>query len=344
MVDQPRRPFNTAALTGAGCAHTIPSMLRPRRSGIGAIAALLALAAGLPSVPAPRAETAPDRARVVIRTLVIDGMGTRTVDTDTARIPFGSRGLLIKQVPYAGRPLSFRLSVAPGPPQAAGIPLALAAEIWSGTIESPPPAEAITRRDEMTVLAPESSYLLEVDHDPVPDRRVVLSITARPMAPGEEMPIPPVTEATPVQVLIEVTREVHEGDRILYETPDVHLLDTLVGRPVTYSSGVKVRPAGARGSGRHVTLGVSVTVTAQQAAGGLITVTAEVSGADYTDGSRDRIEPFVLQEVHTVASGASFEMAAAVPPGAPSPSDESAADAPPGQKVVWRVRITPMLV
>jgi len=37
----------------------------------------------------PPGQQAPSRALITVRTLVIDGMGTRTVDTDTARVPFG---------------------------------------------------------------------------------------------------------------------------------------------------------------------------------------------------------------------------------------------------------------
>src|SRR5262249_14225535 len=104
----------------------------------------------------------PTRALVTVRTLVIDGMGTRTVDTNTARVPFGSRGLLVKKVPYAGPPLSFRLTVLAQPPQETGIPLTLTADVWSGDTTGLPSPDQVSHREEANVVAAEASYLLEI--------------------------------------------------------------------------------------------------------------------------------------------------------------------------------------
>ena len=166
---------------------------------------VVATAAGL--MQSESGAQAPARALVVVRTLVIDGMGTRTVDTDSARVPFGSKGVLIKRVPYAGPPLSFRLAVLAGTPQDAGIPVTLSADVWSGDTSSLPRSEEISHREEATVIAPETSYLFEIDHDPKTDRRIVLSLTARPITEDELVPIRPVAESSPIQFLMEVTRQ-----------------------------------------------------------------------------------------------------------------------------------------
>jgi len=290
------------------------------------------------------AEPAYTRALIVVRTLVIDGMGTRTVDTDTARVPFGSRGLLIRQVPYAGPPLSFRLSILAGPPQEAGIPVTVAAEIWNGGVDNAPAPGVVARREEATVVSPDSSYLFEIDHDETNERRVVLSISARPITEEQSMMPPmPLSSARPVHFLIAVIRQV--GDTV--DPVDSHILTTLVGQAVTYSSGITVRSApGAGGTGSETTsktVGLTVTLTADQVLDSLITVKVRLSGADYVDAGRTMLEPIEMTTMTTVTSGSLFEITAKVPA---APGDSLPAEPPPGveiRPVTYTVQVTPRL-
>ena len=275
---------------------------------------------------------APTRALVVVKTLVIDGMGTRTVDTNSARVPFGSKGLLVKKVPYAGPALSFRLQVLAGAPQDTGIPLTLSADVWSGDTTTLPRAEDVSRREEATVLAPESSYIFEIDHDPKTDRRIVLSVSARPIEEGEMIPSLAADQDSPIQFLMEVTRE--SGG--VAGPPEVHLLSSMVGRAVTYSSGIKV-PAPPGEPPRII--GLSVTMTAEQVQGSLVTVKVELSGSEFIDEGRTRTEPISRTEVHTITSGSRFEVQVTVPepdPGHPDPPQGA-------RPVLYRVGVTPTL-
>jgi hypothetical protein len=295
---------------------------------------VVAAAAGL--LQSGSAAQAPARALVAVRTLVIDGMGTRTVDTDTARVPFGSKGVLIKRVPYAGPPLSFRLSVLAGSPQDTGIPITLSADVWSGDTSTLPRPEEISHREEATVIAPESSYLFEIDHDAKTDRRIVLSVSARPISEDELVPIRPVAEGSPIQFLMEVTRQ--SGGEA--EAPDVHLLNTMVGQAVTYSSGIKM-PDPRGGSSKII--GLTVIMTAEQVQGSLVTVKVELSGFEFVDALHSKIEPISHTEVQTVTAGERFETRVTVP--SPDPAADAAHTAPdPGVRpVTYTVGVTPML-
>ena len=286
-------------------------------------------------------------AEIMVRTLVIDPLGTRTVDTDSARVPVGSRGLLVKQVPYAGPPLSFRLSVLASEPQSAGIPLVVSSETWSGEVSSPPPADRMSRREEATVLGPESSYLLELDHDPRTDRRLVLSITARE---GDGRSVaPPSVYPTPraVDFLLEVVRE--KGG--VADPPDSHTLTSMVGRPVTYSSGIKYSGArkepaasapepGAADRTEPQVVGLAITLVAESAQASLVTVRMEITGAELVDERGGRLEPFSHRAVHTVDSGTRYETTLTVPQGAPAGAER------PDQALVpvkYWVAVTPTL-
>ena len=289
---------------------------------------LLTLAAIAPAGSAD----APTRALVTVRTLVIDGMGTRTVDTNTARVPFGSRGLLVKKVPYAGPPLSFRLTVLAQPPQETGIPLTLTADVWSGDTTGLPSPDQISHREEATVVAAEASYLFEIDHDAKTDRRIVLSVSARPIREADMLPAPAGDDEGQVQFLIDINRE--SGGTSA--PPEAHLLNSMIGRPVTYLSGIKV-PAPPGGKPRFI--GLSVTMTVEQAQGDLLSVKVELTGSDYVDEARTRLEPIDHTEVQTVATGTRFEVSVTVP--APDPTHPAPAA---GIKpVVYRVGVIPTL-
>lgn len=296
---------------------------------------LMALLA-LPPAHAPAGTGEAPRALVVIRTLVMDSLGTRAVDTDTARIPFGSKGLLIKRVPYAGPPVSFRLAALVGSPQDSGLPLTLTSEVWSGEASSMPPDDRVARREEATVLTAEGSYLFEIDHDSEAGRRIVLSISARPLRPGEEAVA---TEglfpsATPVRFLLEIERESGgHGD-----PPDVRTMSSMVGQPITYSSGVQL----PRGPGSEAPagsfLGMAISLRAEQVQGNLVSVGVRMSGAEYVDAARKRLEPFSQEAVRTVASGTPFELVVEIPAGG-----TASAAVPPIVPVRYVVRVTPSL-
>jgi hypothetical protein len=301
------------------------------------MAAVLLSPAGARLVPA--APPPASRVLVVARTLVMDALGTRTVDTDRARIPPGSRGLLIKKVPYAGPPLSFRLSVLAGEPQEAGIPLTLATEVWSGEPAGPGSGEQAARREEATVLSAEGSYLLELDHDPRSGRRIVLSLTARLEGPqDEEIPFPLTPAGPAVRFLLEVIRE--EAGRA--DPPDQRVLSSFAGQAITYSSEVRLpsRPGAPAGTAER-TAGLSVILEAEQVQGELVSVRVDLSGAEFTDTGRTRLEPFHQEAIHTVPSGTSFDVSVSIPsapPGASAPA--GVADSLP---VRYLVRVTPFL-
>ena len=311
---------------------------RPRLSpGRSAILPIL-MAMGFAFAWSPATSQDLTRASIEVRTLVIDALGTRTVDSHTARVPFGQKGLLVGQVPYAGPPVSFRLAVTPGDPQSSGIPLTFTSEVWAGEASPIPPASEIYLREEATVLAPESSYLLELTHDPRTDRRLLLSIRARPITEAEELPPVPVpTESRRVLFMVELLRK--QGD--LFDPLDTHVLSTFVGHPVSYRSGIEVpSPSSPEGGpaphpGSGLVVGVAVVLTPERAVGGLITVKLELTGADFIDSDRSRIEPFEHTEVRTVRSGSRFEAVITIP-------RETPADSPGIIPVTYRVSVTPM--
>jgi hypothetical protein len=237
---------------------------------------------------------------------VIDPMGTRTVSTDRARVPFGTRGLLVRAVPYAGPALAFRLAARPAPPTPEGIPLELEADVWSGAAEKPPPPESVAHRSEATTLAAEGS--LELEHDERARRRVVLSITARPI--GEEDEIPPDPEpaaARGVEIYLQIIRQA--GPKA--EEPITHNLTTIMGRSVSYS--LTVRNVGATAGVSGQTVGGTIVVTPESWQGDLVTIKTELTGAEYLDEARSRIEPFKLSEVRTVRSGRPIDLSLMVP-------------------------------
>ncbi|HEY3175454.1 MAG TPA: hypothetical protein VGK94_06795 [Candidatus Polarisedimenticolia bacterium] len=295
--------------------------------GLAPLFLLLAASTGPVAAQAPSPAS---RALVTVRTLVIDSLGTRTVDTNLARVPFGGTGLLIRRVPYAGPPLSFRLAVTAGPPQEAGIALTIAADTWSGGGSTPPPGAQVSHREEATVVSSEGSYLFEIDHDEGADRRVVLSLSVR-AASDEEMSIPPPAPISgTVRFQIEVTRECGGQS----DPPDEQVLSTMVGLPVSYTSGMKV-PAAVRGGERRF-VGLSVTLTPERAQGDLITVRVELSGADFVDEARTRLEPIGLTESRTVSSGTRFELTVGLPSGSAAPGAEV-------RPVSYRVVVVPTL-
>jgi len=299
------------------------------------ILATLQVAATTPRADAPATGVPQDvRALVHVRTLVIDSLGTRTVDADSARVPLGGKGLLLKRVPYAGPPLSYRLLVHAGIPVGGGLPVTLSAEIWSGDISDVPSRDEISRREEATVLSSESSFLLEIDHDARTDRRVLLSMTARALDASEPVDVPATAPiGRPLQFLIELTRE-SEGVAGL---PDRHMLQTVVGRPATYSSGIT--PLGAEPGSASRFIGVSLTLTGERASGDLVTVKVEMSGAEFIDKSRSRIAPIHLVELRTTESGSTFELGVKVPQD-PAPQADPVPDPAP---VAYRLLVTPTL-
>ncbi len=313
--------------------NTLPRR-RPGRSAI----RLTLLLLGFACLSSPTAGRTPTRASIEVRTLVIDALGTRTVDTHAARVPLGHKGLLTGQVPYAGPPLSYRLAVTPGDPQPSGLPLTFTTEVWSGPASPIPPSERVSLREETTVLGPESSYLLELAHDRRTDRRLLLSIKARPITEAEELPpIPAPAESGRIVFMIEILRKA--GD--LVDPLDTHILSTFVGHPVSYRSGIEVPRSRATGgsvsdSGPGRVVGVSVVLTPERALGGLITVKLELTGADFIDRRRSLIEPFEHTEVRTVSSGSPFAVEITLPREAPVESPELT-------PVVYRVSITPWL-
>ncbi|MCI0545607.1 MAG: hypothetical protein L0Z49_14385 [Actinobacteria bacterium] len=260
----------------------------------------------------------PSRALVTVRTLVIDSLGTRTVDTHTARVPFGHTALLSSRVPYTGPPLSFRLEVGVSAPQPSGIPIRIVSRAWPGEPDDPGAAGAPGREEE-TILPRESSYLLELHYDPAADRRILLSVKARPVVENEAVPAPPPAHvADRVRFFLEITRR--QGD--LSEPVDFHQLESIVGRPVRYESGVRLA-TGLDGEGGEF-LGTRVTLTPESSHGTLVTVKLELSGADAIDPLGIRVEPFRHTEVRTVTSGSRFDVDVTVPQDHPPGADDPA--------------------
>lgn len=303
----------------------------PSRAVPALLTLLMAMAEGraqAPDASPPPAD--PDdagQARLIVRTLVIDAIGTRTVDTDTARVPWGKTGLLLKQIPRVGPPLALRLSVAVQPPQETGIPVTLSTETWDGSIDSPPPASGISRREEATILSAESSYLLELEHDPVADRRIVLSLRAAVAAEGDHeiVPLSDLSEAGALRFALSITRE-SAGETSPVDNPS---LLAMLGRPATYGSMVR------RGS---AAVGLTLTLTADRIQGDLVTIRAELSGAEYVDEAQTDLRPFSHQEFHTVTFGSPFGLVVTVPAELPGPASASGAKIRP---VTWRVVVTP---
>jgi len=290
---------------------------------------LLLLDVAVP-VPLPAQTAPPARALVTVGTLVIDALGTRTVDTDVALVPFGGTGLLIKRVPYAGPAVSFRLAVTAGHPQETGIPLTIAADVWSGEKSPAPPPSQVSHREEAVVISAEGSHLFEIDHDEGADRRIVLSLSARAATDLETSMPPAARPAGAVRFYIEVIRE--SGGQAA--PPETQVLNTLVGLPVSYSSGVKVPGVSPRSARRFA--GLSVSLTPERAQGDLITVKVELSGADFVDEARSRLEPISRVEFRTVSSGTRFEVMVELPSG----SDP----ATPGiRPVSYRIGVVPTL-
>ncbi len=300
--------------------------------------ALLA-AIGLAAAGAVAREAVPAAAPdtiVTVRTLVIDALGTRAVDADVARIPWGGTGLLMKTVPYAGPPLSFRLAVrveALGEP---GVLMTLSADVWPGGLDGGPSSPHGSHRQETTELGPDGSYLLELDHDPAAERRIVLSLVARP-AVGLDLGGPaPESALTPVEVVLEVQRE--QGGRPA--PAERHLLKTLLGRPVSVSSSVAALHPGevlaGRGRSPGAGTGLVIEVTPERAHAGLVTVRVRVDGEELLDGPDSRIEPISHSEVHTVHAGTTFFMSVSVPAG--TGGGEHATG-----MVTYRVAVTPRL-
>ncbi|MGH9869166.1 MAG: hypothetical protein ACREAA_13505 [Candidatus Polarisedimenticolia bacterium] len=284
-------------------------------------AACLAVASDTLS-DATASDTSPPRAQVEVRALVIDPLGTRSVDTARARVPVGATGLLVRRVPYAGPPLSFRLRVKVGIPGTEGMPITMVSETWSGDTAGEPAEEAISRREETATLGPDSSYLMEIAHDPAADRRIVLSISARPASDAEDVPaVVPAPSGRAVSFLLEVIRE-QDGK---VDPPDVQTLTSLVGLTVTYSSGVRLLAPGGDTQGEGF-VGLSVVLKAEQVQDRLVSVGVTLSGAEFADAERRRLQPFEHLAVRTVPSGAAFDVSVEIPPG-----------------VRYQVRVTPSL-
>ena len=268
-------------------------------------------------------------ARVTVKTMVIDALGTRTVDRDNALVPFGGRGLLVKQVPYGGPPLSYRLAVHIGPADASGeIPVTLVADVWNGSVEEAPEAADRSQRQESGRVGEGSSRLMELAYHEETDRRILVSVSAVPDDGDEAVDIASLLgpqAAVPVDFYIVVSRQ--QGG--VPEPPESYILTAIVGHPVTYSSEVRA----ASGSG--ATTGVSVTLTAEMARHGLVTVRVRLTGADYIDVERQRTLPINHSSVHTVKSGLPLSVDLRLPP--------EKTDDPAIVPVVYTVTVTPFV-
>jgi len=298
----------------------------------GIVPALLVMAALSP--PAPLPETAaPDGAvaHLVVRTLVMDALGTRTVDVAQARVPWNNTGLLMRQVPYGGPPLSFRLLVRPESPGSEGIRLSMTAQVWGGALEDDP-GDDVVRREETALIDLESSFLLELAHERSSrddgaagsERRVVLSITV------SDRPDPALWAPAPlreIHFLFQMIRQ--SGSEV--DPPETHLLSSLLGRPVSYSS----RAIALSGTGEPQ--GLTFTLSAEESQGSLVTVRLRVTGFDYADADRSRLVPVNHESLHTVRSGSSFLVE--VPVGEALPEGE------PGGRpaAAWVLNVTPRL-
>ena len=309
--------------------------------------------AGAPQASTGVADPAGDSAWILVRTLVVDALGTRTVDTWTARVRFGQSGLLMSQIPYGGPPVSFQLVVRADAPTSDGIPLHLRSEVWRGSSDARPAEADITRREETALIAPGTSYLMELSHErhgpdggPGSERRIVLSVTVSLEG------APPVEAAAPtraVHFLLQIIRR--SGTEV--DLPDTHALSSLVGRPVTYSSSVRsARPAppaesadddGTGGTGPREpadgnagSVGVSVTVIAERVADELVTVRLRVSGADI-DPVSGLAAPIHHESVHTVRDGTPILVEATPEAGTPPGSGGAPA------ALVYAISVTPSL-
>ena len=272
--------------------------------GLAAIASgliVLAVALAVPQAAGP-ASASPTRALVTVKTLIVDALGTRTVDTHTARVPFGHTALLTSDVPYAGPPFSFRLDLGVSSPQPSGIPVRMVSRTWNGGPDDHG-SRSVPARDETTVLSLESSYLLELHYDPASDRRILLSVRAEPIGEDEALPVPPQAHvAGRVRFILEIARQ--RGD--LADPVDIHRLDSIVGRPVRYESGIRLPDEPG------TILGAQVILTPEKSQGDLVTVKLELSGAEAL-GPDEKAEPFRHTEIRTVSSGARFEVEVTVP-------------------------------
>jgi hypothetical protein len=85
--------------------------------------------------------------------------------------------------------------------------------------------------------------------------------------------------------------------------------------------------------------GLSVTLEAEQVRGNLVSVRLVLSGAEFTDLLRTRLEPFRHEAIHTVPSGTAFDVALSIPSEPPA----AAAGAPAMGTVRYVVRVTPLL-
>ena len=299
------------------------------RRGVPPALILIAVLAAPPALPEEQAP-APAVACLQVRTLVMDALGTRTVDVATARVPFNSTGLLMRQVPYGGPPLSFRLLVRPATPREDGIRLTMTTEVWSGGLEDGPADGGMERREEIGVIAPESSYLLELAHEratatggAASERRVVLSITV------SDREDPSQTDRGPLREVHFVFQMIRQNGPTV-ENPDTQSLSSLVGQAVSYSSR-----SVALGAASERAPGLTFTLAAEGTQGDLVTVRLRISGFDYADVERSRLAPVTYETLHTVRSGSSFLVEVPV-------VEE---DGPPEGKpaVTWVVNVTPRL-
>jgi hypothetical protein len=111
-----------------------------------------------------------------------------------------------------------------------------------------------------------------------------------------------------------------------------------VGRPVTYSSGVRLPAAPGEVGQDARTVGLTVTLAAEQVQGSLVSVRLELSGAEFVDPERRRLEPFRREAIRTVPSGTPFDVSVEVP------DAESGAGRDSGVVPVrYLVRVTPLL-
>ena len=292
---------------------------------------------------APRAESVAQEALEVasprsaiahlqVRTLVMDALGTRTVDVAVARVPYNSTGLLMRQVPYGGPPLSFRLLVRPETPSEEGIRLVMNTEVWSGGLDEGL-SDSLERREETAVIALDSSYFLELAHERTTrsgsagsERRVVLSITLS----DEDDPSGAYPGTLPLRAVHFVFQMIRQNGPEV-DPPETHVLSSLVGRPVSYSSSVISLAAGADGAP-----GLTFTLAAEGTQGDLVTVRLRVSGFDYADENRTHLVAVAYESLHTVRSGSSFLVEIPV-----NPPDSAAAEGKP--PVAWVLSVTPRL-
>ncbi|MFQ5702154.1 MAG: hypothetical protein ACE5HU_09940 [Acidobacteriota bacterium] len=304
----------------------------------GAIAALVLIVSSASSGILARTRSEPAQARIVVRTLVIDGLGTRTVDTNTAHVPFGSTGLLLRKVPYGGPPLSFRLFIRLETPRPDGIPLGMAADVWAGGIQAEGSVEAVSHRRASAIVADQTSYLLELYHEQGDalhgERRILLSIAVSPEDAQGVPAAPPPRSLRPVRFIMEIARR--EGART--KPFDKQILSGLFGHPVSYSWGVRSLDSKGRSPAKT---GLNVTLTPETWTAGLMTVKVVVSGIDYLDEDHALVGSIDQVDRHTVRSGVQFQVTASPH----APADASILPGPGGDsgaKVAWILNVTPL--